>query len=263
MSPDSLLTRWLAHPATRGRDIDAPETTLLRRQIIAGKPFLRALYEEWYRLLIAEVPRGEGRVLELGSGAGFLEDLLPEVITSDVLPLPGVDHVLDAHSLPFADASLRAIVMTNVFHHLRAPKQFLSEAARAVRPGGVIAMIEPWHTRWSRLVYQRLHHEPFDPESPTWEVPGGGPLSAANGALPWIVFFRDRARFEAELPEWQIRNVAPLMPLAYLFSGGVSRRGLLPGLAYQAVRLGERALSPWRESLAMFALVTLVRTRVG
>jgi hypothetical protein len=29
-------------------------------------------------------------------------------------------------------------------------------------------MIEPWVTPWSRFVYNLLHHEPFDPETPSW-----------------------------------------------------------------------------------------------
>ena len=41
----SLAARLLALPATRGLDLDAPETTALRREIVRGKPFLRAVYE--------------------------------------------------------------------------------------------------------------------------------------------------------------------------------------------------------------------------
>ncbi len=34
--------------------------------------------------------------------------------------------VLDAHDLPFGDGSLRAIVMTDVLHHLARPRDFLN-----------------------------------------------------------------------------------------------------------------------------------------
>ena len=34
--------------------------------------------------------------------------------------------------------------MTNVFHHLAHAELFFNNAARCVKPGGVIAMIEPW-----------------------------------------------------------------------------------------------------------------------
>jgi hypothetical protein len=61
-------------------------------------------------------------------------------------------------------------------------------------------MIEPWVTPWSRLVYTRMHHEPFVPAAAQWEFLTTGPLSGANGALPYILFSRDRAQFELEFP---------------------------------------------------------------
>jgi 2-polyprenyl-3-methyl-5-hydroxy-6-metoxy-1,4-benzoquinol methylase len=48
--------------------------------------------------------------------------------------------------------SLRGIVMTNVLHHIPDARAFLKEAARCLHPGGVIAMIEPWVSPWSRLI---------------------------------------------------------------------------------------------------------------
>src|SRR5437868_8535464 len=131
-----MLSKCLSHPLTRGLDIDTPETTGLRRRIIREKAFLRRVYEEWYEALAAAVPAGEGAVLELGSGAGFLKEYIPGLITSDVFAVPGVELVADAHALPFAAGALRGVVMTNVLHHLPRPRQFFREAARCVRPGG-------------------------------------------------------------------------------------------------------------------------------
>ncbi|HEY7422736.1 MAG TPA: class I SAM-dependent methyltransferase [Gemmataceae bacterium] len=255
-----MLANLLAHPLTRGMDIDSPETTHLRKRIIGAKPFLRRIYQEWYAAIAASVPPDRGGVLELGSGAGFLEDYIPGLITSDVFPVPGVEHVVDAHDLPFADASLRGVVMTNVLHHLRDPRQFLREAARCVRPGGAMVMVEPWVSFWSRLIYSRLHHEPFEPETPEWSIPETGPLSGANGALPWILFQRDRAQFEQEFPEWQVRDVTPFMPFRYLLSGGVSMRTLMPACMFAFWRGVEGLLGRWMGTWAMFARVVLVRT---
>ena len=42
--------------------------------------------------------------------------------------------------------------------------------------------------RVSRVIYGALHHEPFRPDAADWKISGKGPLSAANGALPWILF---------------------------------------------------------------------------
>lgn len=258
----ALLKSWLAHPLTRGLDLDDPRTTALRQRIIREKPFLRRIYAEWYEALIQALPPGPGAVLELGSGGGFLRERLPEVITSDVLPCPGVERILDAHDLPLADGALRGILMTNVLHHLPRPRRFFTAAARCVRPGGVVAMLEPWLTAWSRLIYGRLHHEPLDAATPSWEFPAAGPLSGANAALPWILFARDRARFEREFPCWSIRTLRPLMPLRYLLSGGVSLRSLVPAWTFAGWRALERLLEPWMRHLAMFALIVLARTGV-
>src|SRR5947207_5960324 len=112
MGVGSLLRRVLAHPLTRGADLDDPSTTALRRQIIQSKPFLRKIYDEWYGLLAGDLPGGAGRVLELGSGAGHLRQFVPDAITSEIFMCPGIDVVLDGQRMPLADGSLRAIVMT-------------------------------------------------------------------------------------------------------------------------------------------------------
>ena len=257
------LRSFLAHPLTRGLSIDDPRTTEVRRRIIREKPFLRKIYEGWYRELARCVPAGAGECLELGSGAGFMEDYLPGLITSEVFPCPGVKMVVDARKLPFDEGSLRGIVMTDVLHHIPDAREFFREAARCVRPGGVIAMVEPWVSPWSRLVYTRLHHEPFRPDAVEWGFPESGPLSGANGALPWILFHRDRVQFSFEFPQWRLAPIHRHTPFRYLVSGGVSMRTLLPGVAHGPIRAAEWALSPLSAALAMFATVVLERTQAS
>jgi hypothetical protein len=147
-----------------------------------------------------------------------------------------------------------------VLHHLPRPRRFFAEAARCVRRRGVVAMIEPWMTRWSRLVYDRLVDEPCEPEAPRWECQARGPLSTANVALPWILFERDRPQFEREFPQWEIDTLRPLMPVSYLLSGGISLRGAMPGASYPFWRWVESRLGRFDASLAMFAFVVLRRT---
>ena len=253
------LRSVLETPATRGLSVDDPHTTLARREILRRKAFLRKVYLEWYDLILEALPERPGRVLELGSGAAFLKDLLPSLVTSEVVAWEGVSLVADARALPFSPAGLRAIVMTNVFHHIGDARAFLREAARAIRPGGVVAMVEPWVTPWSRFVYGRLHAEPFLPEARDWEFRADGPLSDANGALPWIVFERDRPIFHDEFPEWRVESVRPLMPLRYLLSGGMSMRSLMPGAAFGFWRTLERVAAPIMDRVAMFAAIVLRR----
>src|SRR5258706_955922 len=157
----SLLNSILAHPLTKALDLDDPRTTELRLEIIRTKPFLRKIYDEWYRMIQSRIPAGDGEVLELGSGAGHLHRFVPEVIRSEVFPCATVELVADACLLPIATRSLRSIVMTDGFHHIPDVSSFLREAARCLRPGGRIIMVEPWVTSWSKLVFGRFHHEPF------------------------------------------------------------------------------------------------------
>jgi SAM-dependent methyltransferase len=247
----------LSHPLTRGLDLDDPNTTRLRKQIIREKGFLRRIYQVWYQDLADQLPEGEGRVLEIGSGAGFLEETLPEVITSDVFFCPWLSMIADARRLPFARESLRAIVMNNVFHHIPDVEAFLREAARCIRVEGRLVMIEPWVSTWSRFVYKRLHHEPFDPQTKSWRLEASGPLSSANSALPWIIFSRDRYEFQDIFPEWRILRIKYDMPFCYLLSGGVSLRSLMPEFAFSAWRRLEKLLAPWMERWAMFAMIVL------
>jgi SAM-dependent methyltransferase len=252
-----LIHKILAHPATRTLSVDDPQTTLLRRQIIENKGFLREIYVEWYGKIIGCLPpHKRHNVLELGAGAGFFQSLLPQTITSEVFALPDIQLVADACILPLADNSLDAVVMTDVFHHIPDVAKFLKEAARCVRTEGKIVMVEPWRTWWSEKIYTHLHHEPFLTTS-NWEIPNGGPLSGANGALPWIVFERDRSLFEKDYSEWKINNITPMMPFSYLLSGGVSLRSLVPRCAYRAIRAIEGRFN--QQSWAMFALIELER----
>jgi SAM-dependent methyltransferase len=253
------LKSLLEHPLTKGLDLDDPRTTELRVRIIREKIFLRRIYDEWYQTICSGIPTGEGEVLELGSGAGYFQEHVPGVIRSDVFLCSNANVIADARRLPFREKCLKAIVMTNVFHHIPEVERFLAEAARCLRSGGRILMVEPWVSGWSRLVFSRLHHEPFAPEAQEWKIPDSGPLSSANGALPWMVFERDQARFLRDFPQFRILEIRPLMPFRYLVSGGVSMRTLVPPGSYGAWRMFEGALEPWMDKLAMFAYIAIER----
>ncbi len=254
-----MIRKLMVHPLARGVDLDDPQTTIRRRQILVEKKFLRKMYEEWYAAVVADLPSIEGPVLELGAGAGFLKEFLPEVITSDLLYLPGLSLVLDATSIPLRREVLRSIVMIDVLHHIPEPRRFFKGATQCVKPGGRIIMIEPWMTPWSKFVYTRLHDEPCLPDASEWEFPSTGPLSGANEALPWILFDRDLSRFRSEFPLWRIMSLRPDMPFSYLLSGGISLRVGLPGSTFAAVRWFEKSLGSWGSKMAMFAKLVLER----
>jgi SAM-dependent methyltransferase len=259
MIKDAIF-RLFTHPSARDVDLDASENTLRRACIIQSKPFLKQFYQDCYisisKLLPAKI---NGPVVELGSGGGFLKDYIPGLITSEILAIPTVDVQFDGQSMPFKYASVRAVVMLDVFHHIPRPATFFAQAAHILRPGGRMIMIEPWVTSWSRFVYQYLHHEPFNPEVNDWHFQKGGPLTSANSALPWIIFDRDRQKFEHKFPEWQINKISLHTPFCYLLSGGVAFKGILPGALYPLCRWLENCVQPLNHLLSMFATIVLRR----
>lgn len=234
--------------------LDDPRTTSARRSLLREGGYLRELYRHWYALLLDQLPAVHGDVLELGSGGGFLEQLIPDLRTSDVMSIPGVELVVDARSLPFADGSLRAIVGTNVLHHVPEIERFFNEAQRTLCPGGRLIFIEPWPTALSKPVYRHLHHEPFD-QTRDWSIPSGGPLTAANGALPWIVFERDRSSFELRFRGLRILRIDTVMPFSYLISGGIGRSWRLPARLFHLVKRLELPFS----CLGLFACIVVER----
>jgi hypothetical protein len=127
-----------------------------------------------------------------------------------------------------------------------------------VRSGGRCLLIEPWNTAWARAVYKNLHHEPFNPEG-EWIIPSTGPLSGANGALPWILFERDKSVFKKKFPEWEIALISPIMPLSYLLSGGVSMRTFVPSSLYSLVRGIEKKIPGFDKNFGMFSFIVLNR----
>jgi SAM-dependent methyltransferase len=256
---EKYILNILKHPLTRNLNIDDPKTTYIRKQLIRNKPFLRKIYEDWYSWIASSLPHGEGIVLELGSGAGFLNEFVPDLITTDVFFCPFVDIILDGCSLPFAEGSLKAIVMVDVFHHIPDIESFLREAARCLRKGGKVLMVEPWVTTWSTFVYKHLHHEPFNERAQGWSFVKAGPLTSANSALPWIVFERDRMLFEANYKQFVINNIIIEKPFVYILSGGVSFRGLMPGFSYEPWKRLENLLKRWIDKLGMFASIELSR----
>jgi SAM-dependent methyltransferase len=254
-----LRSRFILPQYNKGFDLDDPGITEMRRGIIMGKPFLRKLYEEWYTVFkekLSTVPAG--KVVEIGSGAGFIKEILPEVITSDIMPLSTCDMVFSAEDMPFKVAELSGIVMIDVLHHIPTSAEFFKEAERTLKQGGKIIMTEPANSSWGYFIYTRFHHEPFNPKG-NWEIPSTGPLSGANGALPWIIFERDRKKFETDYPGLQIKNIKYHTPLRYLLSGGVSMRTLVPDWSFGFFKLFEGLFSPLGKYFSMFMTIEIER----
>jgi SAM-dependent methyltransferase len=241
--------------------LDAPERTLLHGELIRSKRFTRELYKQWYNEFtecLTQCPRG--KFVELGSGGGFLKEIHPEVLTSDILELDSNNLTFSAMNMPFEDASLGALLMIDTFHHISDSAQFLREASRCLMAGGRMLMIEPANSSFGRYIYRNFHHEPFEPDATEWMIPSSGPMSGANGALPWIVFERDRARLNKEFPCLEVASVDYRNPLLYLLSGGVSFKQFLPDVTYPLVSWFDAWLPKLIPGFSMFTRIEVIKS---
>jgi len=199
----------------------------------------------------ATVPIGsDGAILEIGSGSGYVKTVDASVITSDIVEGHS-DMVVDAHSLPFGDASLRAILLTHVFHHIPDVSQFLEEADRVLVPGGVISMIDVARSTLAKILFGKFHPEAYDESARQWKLDTSQPQGGANQALSWIVFTRDRAVFEQRFPTLRIESIEPLPWLAYLVSGGVTRRNFVPNRIAPLIAAVDGATQGWARLCAL------------
>lgn len=107
--------------------------------------------------------RPDAQVLEVGAGSGYysvevarripdgkltLLDIQPEMLEkcAEKLKAAGIKNFstqqADGKSLPFADASFDALFMVTVFGEIEEREAFLREAARVLKPNGVLSITE-------------------------------------------------------------------------------------------------------------------------
>jgi SAM-dependent methyltransferase len=223
------------------------ETLGRHREIWAVRPELRAVYHEWFGQLLEQV-RELTPVVEVGAGPGFFKEFAPHLISTDILPNPWVDISCDASSLPFRTESVGALVMVDTLHHLPAPVEFIGEAIRVLQPGGRLAMLEPWITPCSYLLYRFLHDEecrlgvnlahPFDDVSKR--------AFDGNAAIPLALLKHFKAR---PYPLTLIR-AETFVGLPYLLTFGFKRSRPVPGALVGVARALERLTAPVRKLAA-------------
>jgi len=128
-------------------DLDDIAATEAHGKIIKKKPFLRKLYTNYYNQFLRKLNMEHNKtIIELGSGGGFIKEIIPEAITSDIKCLSNVDMCFPVEKIPFGNSTVDAFLMLFVFHHLNNPEISLAEMQRCLKKGGKIIMIEPANT---------------------------------------------------------------------------------------------------------------------
>lgn len=241
----------------------SPDWLAAHRAAWDRKPSLRAVYTRWFRTLRAACASG-APIVELGCGPGLFKQHYPEVIATDTTANPHADRVVDAAALPFADGELASIVMLDVFHHLPDPVRFLHEAARTLRRGGRVVMLEPWMGLAGRVFYRHVHHEVcdlgVDPAAP-WDAAAKDPMQG-NVALPYLFFRPGGYLTRLPLP-LRITRRESSAALPWLLSGGFQPFSLLPPALVGSIEGLDAVLSRMPRLTATRCLVTLERVAAG
>lgn len=240
-------------------DFDSDEATEASYRILREKKCLRDIYEETYRMMVDAQAKHltPGRdVLEIGSGGGFIKDIYPYVITSDVKKSRS-DLTLSAESLPFPDQSLDAIFAMHVLHHIPDVRKFFGEAVRTLRPGGGLILIEPYHGPLARYIYKRVHPEPFDEHAPNWTLDPGGPMSGSNQAMSYLVFKRDYNEFRQQFPTLRLVKKRPFGFARYIATGGLWLKPRIPSIGFPILRGLEFLLRPAMPWIALHHMLVV------
>lgn len=229
-----------------------------RKQIWKSKKILKKLYHNWYRI-IGNALR-PGSILEIGGGSGNLKEFFNDSISSDIVFAPWIDAVLDAHHLPFHDATFDNIILFDVLHHLSNPAQFFSEAQKALKTKGRIVLMEPYISLASFLIYRLLHSEGL-----VWNI---NPFEKGcldkikndfhgNQAIPTLIFEKYKHRFVKDFPKLKIIKKLRLDFIIYPLSGGFHNPSLCPLFLYSTLEYLEKILHPLNRFIAFRLFVVL------
>ena len=216
------------------------------------------VYKDYYERIRQNC--APGQTLELGGGGGYLSETVPEVVATDIVPAQWLHAVTDAHCLPFDANSFDNVVMLDVLHHLSYPRRFFVEAARVIRPGGRLVMIEPAVSPVSWLAFRLFHEEPVLLNvNPLDDGPMSGQRPEdANQAIPHPIFHRHAVEFAAMFPALKVVSVTRLSLWAYLMTGGFRNWCLLPACFVRSILRLEDKLLPFLGKFGAFRLMIVV-----
>lgn len=243
-------------------DIDGRDRLVAHGRMLARKRLLREVFVEFHHLfrrLDEHFFSARGARFELGAGVAPMKQSYPDVIATDVVQGPQLDQVLDAEAMQVENSSVRVFYGQNCFHHFPHPTRFFRELERVLAPGGGAILLEPYHGPLASFLYKRLFAtEGFDKEFPSWETPSAGPMNGANQALSYIVFSRDRAKFQREHPTLEIVHEERCNNyLKYLLSGGLNFRQLCPAFLSPLVDFAQWCLTPLNRLLALHHVIVI------
>jgi SAM-dependent methyltransferase len=108
------------------------------------------------------------KVLEVGSGAGTLQDMVKDYTGLDLSAAAARHYhkpfvAASATEMPFPDHFFDAVWSIWVLEHIPEPELALKEIRRVVKPGGVVMLAPAWHcTTWAAGGFEVRPYSDFD-----------------------------------------------------------------------------------------------------
>jgi SAM-dependent methyltransferase len=242
-----MLRSSYAPPPAKSRMGSHGDLVEARRRFLANPSRnLEFLLQKRYGWLRAHIDPTLDDGVELAAGIGAARDLvqarsliLTDIDAGDWLDVSGVD----ATATPFEDSAFDFVLIQNGIHHLAQPIRLFDEAARILRPGGLLLVQDVKCSTLQRLLARVTRVEGYaydvdvfdphavlsDPSKP-WE---------ANNAVPDLLF-DDVAAFHRRVPQFEIVEQRYSECLVFLNSGGVTHKTVSIPLPAVGLRMLDR-----------------------
>jgi SAM-dependent methyltransferase len=263
MSLSQFLRNFLKEPRLNGMDPDSDILLVIHSTVLQEKKMMREVFSEFYTTCIdldnQYFSCSSKKRIEIGAGVSFFKKNYPEITATDIKKADNLDMVVDAQNMPFENNSIRAIYGINCFHHFPDPNLFFHELERVLQVGGGCVLLDPYYGFVASRFYKNLFaSETFDKTQQEWANTELGFMNGANQALSYIVFKRDKKRFEEQYPNLEIVLQKPLNNyLRYLLSGGLNFRQISPSFFSPMIKVVEFLLYPFHFIFALHHVIVI------
>ena len=146
----------------------------------------------------------DAHVLEVGSGAGSLQDVVADYTGLDISATARAKYhkrfvQADARAMPFPDGEFDAVWSIWVLEHVPNPEQALREIRRVLKPNGVAYLLPAWGS--SDLAPQGYRVRPFS------DFGVGGKLIKASAPIQDSALFQAMHILPTRFGRWAVSKV--------------------------------------------------------
>jgi SAM-dependent methyltransferase len=208
--------------------------------IAREKPDFLQVVQDLQQLMLSQMKSEDQNppvYIELGAEVLPMSLRSSHIKSTDIVESSHLDGVLDATNLDLPNNSIDGLFLQNTFHHIPDPDAFFRECGRVLKPGGRVVILDPFFNLLSTRLYRILFRsESFD-KNGSWNDASEHAMIGANQALSYIVFKRDRKRYDSMNPNLKIvKNFPVSSGLRYLLTGGLNFRRISPRWLFPLIK---------------------------